>query len=386
MRADVLIPERTYTPKAHGWPSVGFHVAITGWDALSVHGNLRQTWDALLAGRSLDDHARVSSLVGDASRALRLAHHVSSDVIRDRLDSDAALIVGTSKGGVEEWLTTPPPVAPNESTSENLQGGLRPEFLADIASELASTLGVRGPRMTLSAACASGLHALIRGAMMIRSGQLRQALIVATEASVHPLFLGSFQRLGVLAKPGDGCRPFDENRTGFYMTEAAAAVLLERAGSDGSPGVFVEGFAQGGDATHLTAGDPAGSTLRRLLTRVIDGRPVDLVHAHGTGTILNDATELAAIEQSVGESAPIVYSHKAALGHSLGASGLLSVVLNCMSHATGMVPPNVRTTTPLPTRRTTLPRSVTRRAANRSVAIASGFGGPLAVVSLVSNR
>lgn len=226
---------------------------------------------------------------------------------------------------------------------------------------------------------------------MIRSGEVRQALVVATEASVHPLFLGSFQRLGVLAKPGEGCRPFDRNRSGFYMSEAGCAVLLEAANSDNAPAgsIFVEAFALGGDATHLTGGDPDGRVLRHLLHKVIAGRPVDLVHAHGTGTVLNDETELAAIEAAVTETAsgqrPTVYSHKAALGHSLGASGLLSVVLNCQSHATGVVSPNVRTTDPLPTRNVTIDQTITRRRVDRSLAMAAGFGGPMAVVSLASS-
>jgi 3-oxoacyl-[acyl-carrier-protein] synthase II len=259
---------------------------------------------------------------------------------------------------------------------------------------LAAELGTRGPLLTLSAACASGLHALIRAAMMIRSGEVRQAVVVATEASVHPLFLGSFQRLGVLAKPGAGCRPFDRNRTGFYMSEAAAAVLLNAANPDdaGSASILFENFSLGGDATHLTGSDPDGRVLRHLLHKVLAGRPVDLIHAHGTGTLLNDETELAAIEAAVSvsncdpEQRPAVYSHKAALGHSLGVSGLLSVILNCQSHATGVVPPNVRTTEPLPTRNVSIRQAITRRQISRSLAMAAGFGGPAAVVSLATSQ
>jgi 3-oxoacyl-(acyl-carrier-protein) synthase len=174
------------------------------------------------------------------------------------------------------------------------------------------------------------------------------------------------------------------------MAEAASAVLLEAA--DRSTDIVplqVERFAVGGDATHLTGGDPDARLLKHLLHKVTDGRPVDLVHAHGTGTEMNDATELAAIEASVGDAwpsrRPVVYSHKAALGHSLGASGLLSVVLNCVSHTTGIIPPNVRTTDPLPIERVVIPQTITRVPVRRSLAIASGFGGATAVVSLLSD-
>ena len=260
--------------------------------------------------------------------------------------------------------------------------------------------------MTLSAACASGLHALIRATLMIRSGEARRVLVVAAEASVHPLFVGSFGRLGVLPPEGVGCKPFDVNRAGFLMSEAAAAVCLEAGGAgrggrnepDGGDGgaavprVRVERFAFGGDATHLTGSDPRGRTLRRLLAHVIDGRPVDLVHAHGTGTETNDPIELAAVEAAMGparpddQPLPSLYSHKGALGHSLGAAGLVSVALNWMAHRQGFVPPNVGTNDPLPATSVRIHRAgdggVERRV-GRSVAVAAGFGGATAVVSLI---
>ena len=81
--------------------------------------------------------------------------------------------------------------------------------------------------MTLSAACASGIYALIRAVMMIQAGEVQRAIVVASESSLHALFTASFARLGVLAPPGYGCRPFDRQRQGFVISEAAAAVCLE---------------------------------------------------------------------------------------------------------------------------------------------------------------
>src|SRR6185437_16129883 len=138
-------------------------------------------------------------------------------------------------------------------TSDNPSSGLKSTRLGDLASDVSNYLNTRGPVLTISAACASGLYALARGAMMIAAGEVRQALVVAAEASVHPLFVGSFERLRILAKRGDACRPFDRNRSGFYMSEAGCAVLLEaRDGVDPTVPVYVDRFALGGDATHLT--------------------------------------------------------------------------------------------------------------------------------------
>lgn len=397
---DVTIPVLDVTAtKAHGRSAVGprhalvhpteetRRVAVRSWSALTPFGDLDSTWVALLSGATIEDHAR-ARWPHPRRRATGLAEAVTSEI--KGIDPGAALIVGTSKGPVEEWLT-PPPGQFDDSTSDNPKGGLSLTGLADIAAVLGERLRLHGPRLTLSAACASGLHALIRGAMVVRSGEVRQALVVAAEASLHPIFLGSFQRLGVLAKSGLGCRPFDAERTGFLMSESAAAVLLEAADDHNddadAPVVYVERYALGGDATHLTGGDPEAATLRRLLAHVIDGRPVDLIHAHGTGTPTNDPVELAAIESTVvaSDPPPNLYSHKAALGHSLGASGLLSLVLNCQAHAHGMIPPNPHMTHPLPTTRVRISHEPVERPVRRSVACAAGFGGPTAVVSLVSH-
>jgi 3-oxoacyl-[acyl-carrier-protein] synthase II len=263
--------------------------------------------------------------------------------------------------------------------------------LAEIAARLRATFPLLdGAALTVSAACASGLHALIRGAMMIHGGEADRVLVVAAEASVHPLFLASFNRLGVLPPEGLGCRPFDEDRAGFLMSEAAAAVCLESVESHRPPGTYarIDRFALGGDATHMTGGDPAGATLRNLLARVVDARPVDLIHAHGTGTTFNDPLELAAFDEVVAsasdERSPCVYSHKGALGHSLGAAGLVSVALNCMMHATRVVLPNVQTKRPLAIRRVQISPDAKVQATRRSIAVAAGFGGPTAAISLIS--
>jgi 3-oxoacyl-[acyl-carrier-protein] synthase II len=372
-----LLDDVRTEPKAHGQPSVGFRrpekiprVAIRAWSARTAFGDLRSTWEALLSGRFVNDHTRCED-VRRPRRCSQLARVIAREAA-GHLHGDAALVVGTSKGSVEDWL----------------DGSVSTDGLADIARDVADALQLRGPRLTVSAACASGLHALARGALMISSGEARQVLVVAAEASVHPLFLGSFQRLGVLAKPGEGCRPFDRNRSGFYMSDAAAAVLLEASddGDDAPGAIHVDRFALGGDATHLTGGDPQLRTLRHLLAKVVDGRPLDLVHAHGTGTPANDDAELAAIESALDGASPrpALYSHKGALGHSLGAAGLLSVAINCQAHASGTVPSNIQTRDPIPATRVTLARDVVRRSIRRSVAIAAGFGGATAVVSLAS--
>lgn len=444
---DLPIPDLLIQPRPSSVRKSHRSIAIKGFGLITPLGlSADETWSALIDGKYIEDHGRC--VIGDtreprvielALRAAREAidgHTRSRDISCNTSDLDTkptdgndraqsstsasraslasprtALIVGTSKGTIESWMPEVTRRAP--ATLSDVEAG---SFgLAEIASRLGRAFNMTGPRLTLSAACASSLHALIRGVMMIRAGEVDRALIVASESSLHPLFLGSFKRLGVFPPAGVGCRPFDESRGGFLMSEAAAAVVLEATdaidasntsddqSSQSVPSripnagdacttlmatVLIENIALGGDASHLTAADPQATVLKRLLTDVIQHEHVDLIHAHGTGTINNDPAELAAIESVLGETAsialPSLYSHKGALGHSLGSAGLISIVINCLAHQHAIVPPNVRTERSIAKERVSLSRERQEREIRRSVAIAAGFGGACAAVGLVS--
>jgi 3-oxoacyl-[acyl-carrier-protein] synthase II len=360
---------------------------ITGIGLATPLGNtLTATWRSLLAGLAIADHARVPGVEGvHGARVDLLAQRVAMEAVRgarwtDAEIRDAALIVGTSKGPVDSWLES----APDARTPN----GPFTFGLAQTATAVANALQIGGPRLTLSSACSSGLHALIRGALMIRSGEAQRVMVVTAESSLHALFIASFQRLGVIAPPGHGCRSFDTTRKGFLVAEAAAAICLEASDPASAPksSVIIENFSLAADASHLTANDPAGKALSRLIRRTMGSSPIDLIHAHGTGTIANDADELRIIESSI--DAPtnaILYSHKAALGHSLGAAGLVAIAINCQCHRTGIVPANVNTHSPLPATNVILSDTSQVRPIRQSMALAAGFGGALAAVRLKSS-
>ena len=348
---------------------------ITGTGLQTPLGaGVQATWSALLDGRFVSDHAR--ALSPNAAAGTPRVHHIAllaaqealldAGIAPDRLHgTEFPIVVGTSKGAIDEWL---------DRGSASMCG------LADAADFVADALGVSGTRLTLSAACASGLHALWRAVQLIRSGEAERVLVVAAESSLHPLFIANFDRLGVLAPPGYGCRPFDKRRKGFVMSEAAAAVVIESSADRGY--ARIDRIALAGDATHLTSGDSDQRALRWALRQVIDPAGVDLIHTHGTGTQANDSAELSAIERVIPPDARAsLYSHKGALGHSLGASGLVSVVLNCTCHEVGAVPGNVRTSDPVAS---TLAIGIAaqRKRVVRSIAMAAGFGGAIGAVSL----
>jgi 3-oxoacyl-[acyl-carrier-protein] synthase II len=414
--ASVAVTSAASTPEAaEASPTPPDHhtqVRISGGGLVTPLGcTANRTWEALIAGHSIYTHAEAAAtLPGRLPRVCELAMLAATEAIAeagwtagDLRDDGTGLVVGTSKGPVECWLRPPARLYGDINNSTYVSaGGLRASGIAAVAEHLAAELGLGcGPRLTLSAACATGLHALIRAVLMLRGGEARRALVVSAESALHPLFTSCFGRLGVLAPPGQSARPFDNHRHGFCLSEAAAAVCLEldqpptssllkdtitpRAAA---PAVFVESMGMAADASHLTGSDPQGLTLTCLLRRVIGRRPIDLIHAHGTGTRANDEIELAAVESALGPQThrPLLYSHKAALGHSQGPAGLIGIVINRLCHARGLVPGNIHTSSPLATRRVQIQQAAQEARICRSLTIASGFGGALAAVVLSGER
>jgi 3-oxoacyl-[acyl-carrier-protein] synthase II len=353
-------------------------------------GDLSATWLSLLHGDVITDHARcpIKSLPGmdrvsqlaitAAQSAVRQAAWSATDLQSDR----TALIVGTSKGSIDAWLTAPP--VHFTPTSDNpFNRDFRLPGLHTVANAIAGHFRLgHGIKLTLSSACATGLLAFIRAAMLLEQGDADRVIVVAAESSLHPLLLQSYKRLGVLAAPGELIRPMDENRSGFFVSEAAAAICLERAFP--RPGdVMIDRYAQGSDATHITGVDPAGQTLRNCLARCHGEGAVNFIHAHGTATVLNDPVELSALDDEASDwKRPLVYSHKAAVGHSMGAAGLISVVLNTEIHRKGVIPPNASTLNPLFTRHVEISSQSQHRQVKHSLCVAAGFGGPTAVLRL----
>jgi len=352
---------------------------IRGYGLVSALGaSAELTWDALLAGKSINEHTSVSLNPDKSSRVSQLALASATEAIRRAgwdastlADPRTALVIGSSKGPIEDWI----------AQIESRQPASPIFGVGGVASDVGKAFGMTGPRLTLAAACASGLHALIRADMLIRTGECDRALVVGAESSLHAVFVATFKRLGVLSKSG-ACRPFNQQRDGFLMSEAGAALCLEARSTDTPGELFIDAGAMASDAYHVTGIDPQGQSLRHLLRVVADGRPFDLVHAHGTATDTNDSVELAAIDDVVGAGHPSVYSHKAALGHTQGAAGMIGAVLNVLMHERNTVLPNPNTTDPLPCENARLSQEKISRPIHRSLILAAGFGGAIAAVGM----
>ncbi len=295
-------------------------------------------------------------------RVIQIALLATADALdktgKPSLSASDGLFIATSKGPIQTLIRSlEHPQSVTELDAEQITLGpaaigyyLRRQFdLPDIVH-------------TSVAACAGSLVAAARAYQFLMNGQHERAIIVAADSSVHSLFDASFSRLGVLAPADENgnrqCRPFDSAGSGFFITEAAAAVVLEKS-SGGN--LRMEGTWLGGDATDLLATDPAAKTLRRGIHTLAHGDPIDFIHAHAAGT-RHDAHEMGAISTLAPQ---YVFSHKRFLGHCLGASGLVGLVLSALCHQ--------NQTTLL---RQSLPRQST------SLTLAQGFGGHIGAVRI----
>lgn len=209
----------------------------------------------------------------------------------------------------------------------------------------AHQIGSQGPVRAPMAACATGLMAIAQAADMIRRGECDQVLVAAAEAPITPLTLAGFLKMGALAK--SGCYPFDQHREGLVLGEGAAALVLEAAAKARQRQVpsygRILGVGLGADGHHISAPDPKRTGSRSAILSCLQrsgltAADIGFIHAHGTGTQLNDAHESALIEE-IFPASVAVSSTKGATGHTLGASGALGGVFSLLAMRHQSLPP-----------------------------------------------
>ena len=271
------------------------------------------------------------------------------------------------------------------------------EFLpSNTAAVVPRLLGMEGPRLCNSSACATGTTALIVGARTIRDGQC-DAVVAGAAQTIHPILAAGFRRMRVLAQhedPCKACRPFDEQRNGFVMGEGAGMFVLERlahAEARGAP-IYAEllGWALGSDAHHITDLSTDSTTLTHLLDRTLkksglSPSDVDYINAHGTGTLQNDVMETRGIRAAFRSAADAlcVSSTKAILGHLLNAAGVVETALTVLALRDGFAPPTINLTNPDPNcDLDCIPLIGRQRPFEHAIKTSIAFGGHVATVAL----
>jgi 3-oxoacyl-[acyl-carrier-protein] synthase II len=239
--------------------------------------------------------------------------------------------------------------------SEAWRALLLDSFICSVADRLALLYGLSGTSLVMSTACSAGLHAIGVGADLIRSGQAEVMLV----GGIDPLSEMPQAGFGVLRSLAAGpIRPFDRDRDGTLLGEAAGILVLESQAHAARRGARVHatiaGYAGSTDAYHMTRPDETGGGPARAMRGALDDaglRPeqIDYVKAHATGTPANDVTETRALKSVFGARTRVpVSSVKSMMGHSLGASGAVEAVAAVLAMQGGFLPPTLHLDHPDP--------------------------------------
>jgi acyl transferase domain-containing protein len=278
-------------------------------------------------------------------------------------DPDTLLILSTTKGDIAGLLAT------SMDSPEAASGGGETR-LGPFLGRVRRAVGHRGHAELVSAACASGAVAIARAARLLEAGWGRRALVLGFDR-LDPFLVAGFRCLGAMGT--SACRPYDDDRDGLSLGEAAAAVLLV---PDDAPGVRLAGSGLAGDAFTIVRPCDDGSGLALAIRRAFhdaDAPGVDGICGHGTATVANDAMEAAAFRAAFPDAIPPVFGLKGATGHTLGACGLLEAVACALAIRGGFLPGTTgfgATTSGLDV--VTLPRAASPR---RLLTVNAGFGG-----------
>lgn len=216
------------------------------------------------------------------------------------------------------------------------------------ASQISLKHRLRGPSLTITTACASATQAIGEAYRLLRCGGASAALAGGTDACLNPLVWKAWEAIRAMAP--DTCRPFSKGRRGMVLGEGAGMLVLESLDSARARGApllaEVVGYATHCDAADIVKPSVAGAA--RAMREALDDAglapmAVDHVNAHGTGTLLNDRTETAAIREVFGAHADrlAVSSVKSAIGHLMGAAGAAELIAGLMAFSRDLLPPTL---------------------------------------------
>ena len=281
------------------------------------------------------------------------------------------LILATTKGEIDLLERA---VLENRYSSF---GELPAEFTIDsFRRKMADYLSITSS-VLISSACASSNSAIAAAAEMLLAGRAERVCVVGIDMVSKFVFSG-FSALQALSS-ANCAKPFDSNRDGLIPGEACGALLLtcedrrsERCGT-------VLGWGGASDANHVTGPSRDGSGLtaavRKAMTVAnITSDEIGAVSAHGTATLYNDAMEMHAFRTLFSDSIP-VFSVKGALGHTMGASGVLETIISIHALKNESVPPTVGLDTPDELSRSWVSSESANFAESVILKTNSGFGG-----------
>ncbi|WP_456439648.1 beta-ketoacyl-[acyl-carrier-protein] synthase family protein [Psychroserpens sp.] len=254
------------------------------------------------------------------------------------------LVSATSVGGMDMTEAYYYDYLENKETQKYIEG----HHAGDSTQKIAQQLGIeQGFVTTISTACSSAANAIMLGARLIKSGQLERVIVGGTDC-LSKFTINGFKTLMILSDTYNS--PFDENRKGLNLGEAAAFLVLESdkvVKAEKKPVLaYVKGYGNANDAYHQTAssenGEGATLAMQQAL-KVAELLPNDInyINAHGTATGNNDLSEGRAILRVFENHIPDFSSTKAYTGHTLAAAGAIEAVYSVLALQNNVVYPNL---------------------------------------------
>ncbi|SEC18790.1 3-oxoacyl-[acyl-carrier-protein] synthase II [Paramicrobacterium humi] len=365
-------------------------IVVTGMGATSpLGGNVRDSWNALLAGESGShtlEHEWVEELelpVKFAAEAKVRPSEVLERPVAKRLDPSAQFALISA---MEAWADAGEPDVDPERLGVDFATGIGGVWTLLDAWD---TLRAKGPRRvmpmtvpmlmpnaasaavsmhfharafarTVASACASSTESIANAYEHLQLGLADVIIAGGTESAIHPITVASFASMQALSKRNDSpetaSRPYSIDRDGFVMGEGAASLVLETEEHALARGarIYAELAGSGvtADSYHITANDPEGGGASRAVTLALaqaGASPDDVTHinAHATSTPVGDIAEYAALRKVFGDRVTQipVSATKASTGHLLGGTGALEAVFSILAIQDRKAPPTINLTT-----------------------------------------
>lgn len=310
-------------------------------------GEIKKTNEALVAdlGLPADNNFSRTAMLG----AIAAKQAVKNAGITDINEYKTGLISSTSVGGMDMTERYYYEYFKNSSILkyvESHDGG-------DSSQKIADTLGITGIVSTISTACSSAANAIMLGARLIKAGKLDRVIVGGTDA-LAKFTINGFKTLMILSDTDN--TPFDNERKGLNLGEAAAYLVLESEEVVQKEGkkvlAYVSGYGNANDAFHQTAssenGDGAFLAMQKAMKVAGLGvDDIDYINAHGTATPNNDLSEGRAIIRMFGDKVPDFSSTKPFTGHTLAAAAAIEAVYSVLSLQNNVIFPNLNFKTPM---------------------------------------
>ena len=388
-------------------------VVVTGIGAVtSIGNNASDFWNGLISGKSgikkitrisVDNHdTKVAAEIDDTYKELvkkywkRRQLNAAPDAVQMGLASAAEAIENCGVDFNEyncKKTAVVMGIIENSFNHENADypSNVTLKKMPSLAPALISMkYKLNGASFNISTACASSAYAMAVAKQFIESG-LYDMVITGGISSIvsHETITGFNQLLAMSANPDPetACRPFTKNRDGFIMGEGSGAVILESEESalKRNAHIYCEfsGASMYDEAYNLTAPLTDGQGMVESMKLAIENagiapEKINYINAHGTSTGLNDAYETAAIKEVFGSNAGNipVSSIKAAIGHTLGAGGVLEAIACIKAIESGIIPPTIHYDEPAPECDLDyVPNTARKHHVDAALSNSFGFGG-----------